>query len=86
MSLYFYLPFLTEDRNSILPTILCRTPNMYAVQNLMNTVNKRKLLQLCKFIITVLYHVKNRSDYLFSLLFLYLVFVSCLCLRFLIDL
>ena len=55
-------PLFTEDRNSILPTRLCRNPNMYTVQNLMNTVNKRKLLKVCKFISIILYHVKNPPD------------------------
>jgi len=32
------------------------------VQNMMNTVNKRKLLKLCKFISIILYHVKNPPD------------------------
>ena len=55
-------PLFTEDRNSILPTRLCRNTNMYTVQNLMNTVNKRKLLELCKFISIILYHVKYPPD------------------------
>jgi len=37
-------------------------PNIQTVHNLMNTVNKRKLLKLCKFISIILYHVKNPSD------------------------
>jgi len=33
----FKCPLFTEDRNSILPTRLCRNPkNVYTVQNLMN--------------------------------------------------
>ena len=43
----FKYPLFTKDRNSVLPTRLCRNPNMYTVQNLMNTVNKRKLVQPC---------------------------------------
>jgi len=64
-------PLFTEDRNSILPTRLCRNPNKYTVQNLMNTVNKKKLLKLCKFISIILYHVKNLPDFFsfFSILF-----------------
>ena len=58
----FKCPLFTEDRNSILPTRLCRNPNMYTVHNLMNTVNKRKLLKVCKFISIILYHVKNPPD------------------------
>ena len=34
----FKCPLFTEDRNSILPTRLCKNPNMCTVQNLMNTV------------------------------------------------
>ena len=45
---------------------------MYSVQNLMNTVNKRKLLKLYKFISIVIYYVKNPPQYLFFPL-LYLV-------------
>ena len=58
----FKCPLFTEDRNSILPTRLCRNPNMYTVHNLMNTVNKRKLVKVYKFISIVLYHVKNPPD------------------------
>ena len=58
----FKCPFSTQHRNSILPTRLCRNPNMYTVQNLMNAVNKKKLLKLCKFISIILYHVKNPPD------------------------
>ena len=50
----FEWPLFTEDRNSILPTRLRRNPNMYTVQNMMNTVNKRKLLKLCKLISIIL--------------------------------
>ena len=59
---HYICPLFTEDRNSILPTRLCRNPNMYTVQNFMNTVNKRKLVKLCKFISIIVYHVKNPPD------------------------
>ena len=55
----FKCPLFTEDRQ---PTRLCRNPNMYTVHHLMNTVNKRKLLKLCKFISIIVYHVKNPPD------------------------
>ena len=57
----FKCPLFTEDRNSILPTRLCRNPNMYTVQNLMNTVNKTKLLKLYHYLYQS-YHVKNPPD------------------------
>jgi len=58
----FKCPLFTEDRNSILPTRLFRNQNMYTVQQSTNTVNKGKLLKLCKFISIILYHVKSPSD------------------------
>jgi len=59
---------------------------MYTVHNLMNIVDKSKLLKLCKFISIILYHVRNPPDPLFSF-FMYLVLFSFLLFYiFLIDL
>jgi len=55
-------PFFTEDRNSILPTILCRNPNMYTVHTLMDIVKKRNILELCTFISIILYNVNTPPD------------------------
>ena len=83
--LIFYLNvlFFTDDRNLILLTRLCRNLNKYTVQNLMNIVNKKKLVKLFNFISNILYHVQNPSDllslflfYIFPLFFPNFVFVN----------
>ena len=52
----FKCPLFTEDRNSILPTRLCRNPNMYTVQHwriLLTNENYWNYASLCKSVYTM---------------------------------
>jgi len=58
----FKCHLFTDDRTTFISNRLCRNPNVYTYENIMNTKNKKILLALGKFFRKVLESVKHPPD------------------------
>ena len=67
----FKCHLFTDDRTTFISNRLCRNPNVYTYENIMNTKNKKILLALGKFFTKVLesvnIHLTDKLFYFFSL-------------------